>query len=101
MYYNNFVIQKKYGFLRQTSLSFLIRSFLISPIIDTLRFTLLTLICMVIFNYGLKLPMAAFVVIIVAACTIICILDIAISGKLLSCTRGKMTPLEDKDPELL
>ena len=101
-YWNNFYIQKKHGFLRNTKRQFFIRSFLITPLMDTIRFMTITLICMVVFHYALLLHTAAYVVIIVFLVTLICIVDIFISGKLVSCRKGgKMTPLEEKDPELL
>lgn len=55
---------------------------------------------MVIFHYALLLPTPAYVVIIAVIVAIIVVIDIAISSKLISFQRGKLSPLKDKDPIL-
>lgn len=87
--------------MRQTPSAFFLRNLVINPIIDTIRFMLITLICMAVFYYGQKIHLAAFICIVVVVVTAIVYLDIAASSGLLSLTRGKLTPLEEADPELL
>ena len=87
--------------MRQTKSAYFTRNLIVSPLIDTVRFMLITLICMAVFYYGQKLHLAAFICIIVVVVTAIVYLDIAASSGLISLTRGKLTPLAEVDPELL
>lgn len=45
--------------------------------------------------------MFGFVAIVIVITTIVVLADVAFSGKATSCIRGKLSPLEDRDPELL
>ncbi|MFO0117287.1 MAG: hypothetical protein ACK521_06630 [bacterium] len=65
---------------------------------------ILTLICLSIFYYGVRvkrLHLAAFLVSIVVIISIIVVLDVKANSLAVSVTQGKLTKLEEKDPELL
>lgn len=79
---------------------FLLRMLVIVPLIDTIRFMLITLITLAVFYYGVKINAAIFLVSLVVLVAIVVYLDIAASSGLISCTQGKLTPLEEKDKEL-
>ena len=66
---------------------------------------LITLITLSVFSYGSEINEAGFyalfLVSLVIIVAIVVYLDIAASSGLLTCTQGKLTPLEEKDKELL
>lgn len=63
----------------------------------------MTLICLAIFTYGVRrngLHLAAFLVVLVFVVSILVVLDVKANSLVVACTAGKLSPLEEKDPEL-
>lgn len=97
LYVDFFSIQKRYGFLKVGKTAFFIRYLLIVPLIDIVRNAVFLLIAMLVFNYGIKLPLAAFIIIVIVVTTLVVLADVKFSGQVQSITRGKMTPLSELD----
>jgi len=100
LYYDFFVVRKKYGFLKITQSAFLIRYLVIIPLIEIVRVGAITLICLSVFALVEKMNVYLFIFIVMIITTLVVLADVSFSGKVTSCVRGKLTPLEEKDPEL-
>jgi hypothetical protein len=100
LYIDFFKVQAEYGFLKIDRGTFFLRYLLIIPLIDMLKTSVLTLVCLAVFNWGAQLNRWLFVAIVISVTTICVIADIAFSGQITSCVSGKLTPLAEKDQEL-
>ena len=101
LYVDFFSIKKRYGFLKMNRCQFFLYFVVKNPLFELVRTCLLTLICLAVFTYGLQLNLALFLVIEVVVVTVVVVADVVFSTRFGASLRGKMTPLEQKDPELL
>lgn len=79
----------------------MLRYLVIVPLIEMIRAAVITLICLSAYNYGLGIDEFGFVAIVIVITTIVVLADVVLSGKATSCIRGKLSPLEERDPVLL
>ena len=101
LYIEFFVVQKKYGFLNMTMGRFIVNRMILGPITELVRDMGLTLAALAIIYICIKfLHMGIFVIITVAATTILVLADVFYNLATQSCTEGKMTPLAERDAKL-
>ena len=101
LYVDNFSIKRRYGFLKMNRLQFFLYFVLKNPLFELIRTCALTLICLAVYQFGLKLKIVIFLAILLTTVTLVVIADVAVYTKLRSTLSGKLTPLEQKDPALV
>lgn len=102
LYVDNFSIKRRYGFLKMNRLQFFLYFILKNPLFELIRTCALTLICLAVYQFGLKkLQILIFLAILLTTVTLVVIADVAVYTKLRSTLSGKLTPLEQKDPALV
>jgi ABC-type multidrug transport system fused ATPase/permease subunit len=102
MAYDVFSVQDKYGFRKMSAGTFIVQFFVIQPLISTLRAIVLTLIAMAFFYYRLNPDHVSIFLLQLCLMIIIVVFgDTIFSRQAGKMTEGSMTPLADKDSELL